>query len=355
MASLNSSHSRSSLGSQENVTITAPVPPPPPPVQGSGEGIAITTPQTPPTGDSPFNSGGNVPMPPPGPPPPGPPAAPPMAPAPPMPPTLPMVPAGPPMGVPNPPPAPPMAPVAPPMPPNFNNQQQFPPTSMGYSAATSPPFPPTCTSTPSHTTQQPSPPGGPPMPPQQQQQQFPPPPPANFPPPPDAYFAAGQMHNRPLPPVPDHQYDIMMVSPAMSVSPSQASLSSHQSTESSRSISPPVGPRSSPGQNRPPLTSLQEESGSNSLQAALVNKLQLRQRSRSIEDQQPPNIKFASLQRGGGVPSHPSMVHQMTMPAGGPMMMGNAPPVAHKPPRHGNRSISRSNTVAGPSSAIGKQ
>lgn len=326
--------------------------------------MPITTPQTPPTGDHPFNSGGNVPMPPPGPPPPGPPAAPPMAPAPPMPPTLPMAPTAvppppPPVGVPNPPPAPtnpPMAPVAPPMPPNFNNnQQQFPPTSMGgYPAATTPPsFPPIATSTPTHTTQQYSPPGGPPMPPQPQQQQFPPPPSANFPPPPDAYFTPGQMHNRPLPPVPapgapDHQYD-MMVSPAMSVSPSQASLSSHQSTESSRSISPPVGPRSSPGQNRPPLTSLQEESGPSSLQAALVNKLQLRQRSRSIEDQQPPNIKSASLQRGA---AHPSMVHQMTMPAGG--MMGNAPPVAHKPPRHGNRTISRSNTLAGPPSAMGK-
>lgn len=290
-------------------------------------------------------------MPPPGPPPPGPPAAPPMAPAPPMPPAPPMAPAGPPVGVPNPPPPPapnnpPMAPVAPHMPPNVNNQ--FPPTSMGYPSANPAPFPPISTSTPSHPAQH-SPPA-PPMPPQQQQQQFPPPPPANFPPPPDAYFAPGQMHNRPLPPVPDHQYDIM-VSPAMSVSPSQASLSSHQSTESSRSISPPVGPRSSPGQNRLPLTSLQEESAPTSLQAALVNKLQLRQRSRSIEDQQPPNIKSASLQRGV---APPSMVHQMTMPAAGVPMMGNAPPVAHKPPRHGNRSITRSNTLAGPPSAVGK-
>ena len=182
------------------------------------------------------------------------------------------------------------------------------------------------------------------------QQQFPPPPPANFPPPPDAYFAPGQMQNRPLPPTPDQQYETM-VSPAMSVSPSQASLSSHQSTESSRSISPPVGPRSCPGQNKAHLTSLQEESPQSSLQAALVNKLQLRQRRYSNEDQQQPppphSMRSASLQRGA---APPSMVHQVTMPS----LMGNAPPVAHKPPRHSNRPVARSNTLAGPPSSLGE-
>ena len=132
------------------------------------------------------------------------------------------------------------------------------------------------------------------FPPTSMHQQYPPPPPPNFPPPPDAYFAPGQMQNRPLPPTPDQQYDTM-VSPAMSVSPSQASLSSHQSTESSRSISPPVGPRSSPGQNRAHLTSLQEETPPTSLQAALVNKLQLRQRRPSVEEHHSHNVRSATL------------------------------------------------------------
>ena len=186
----------------------------------------------------------------------------------------------------------------------------------------------------------------PPIPPTSMHQQFPPPPPPNFPPPPDAYFAPGQMHGRPLPPTPDQQYDTM-VSPAMSVSPSQASLSSHQSTESSRSISPPVGPRSSPGQNRAHLTSLHEEAPPTSLQAALVNKLQLRQKKSSLEEHHGSqhhshNVRSATLNRATAA-APPPMVHQQTMPS----MMANAPPVAHKPPRHSNRPVARSNTMAG--------
>ena len=352
MASLDSTHSRSSLGSQESVTITAPVPPPPRPVQGGG----ATTPQTPPTGD------GFVPPPPPGPPPPmgpSPPMAPPppsgapllngpsppMAPPPPMGPPPPCGPSPPqpppPMGPPPPmapPAAAPMVPTLPPVAPhppamqphNFN---QIPTSTASMNQYANPQLHPAAMNQQA-------------FPPTSMHQQYPPPPPPNFPPPPDAYFAPGQMQNRPLPPTPDQQYDTM-VSPAMSVSPSQASLSSHQSTESSRSISPPVGPRSSPGQNRAHLTSLQEESPPTSLQAALVNKLQLRQRRPSVEEHHSHNVRSATLNRGA---APPPMVHQQTMPSS----VGNAPPVAHKPPRHGNRPVARSNTLAALPSSMSK-
>ena len=156
--------------------------------------------------------------------------------------------------------------------------------------------------------------------------QLPPPPPPNFPPTPDTcYDTAGY---RPHPPAAnvayDENFEPISVASSMSVSPSQVSLSSHQSSESGRSLSPPVGPTRSPNQNRAQLSSLQEEvAPPTDLQAALLNKLKHRKNS---FDNDPYNSQhLPALPRTTSVGSR-------------------APPVAYKPPRGPNKP-SRSSSL----------
>lgn len=194
---------------------------------------------------------------------------------------------------------------------------------------------------------------------------LPPPPPPNFPPTPDAYYdtlasqqpphpphpphlphPAGPTHQHPSPPPPgvayDENFEPISATTSMSVSPSQASLSSHYSSESARSLSPPVGPaRGSPAQNRLQLGALQEEgggiSGSLDLQAALVSKL--RQRSSSFDMNDPTN--------GGGMPpALPRTTSVGSRAYGGPR-------VAHKPPRGPNKPSRSSSLRVSPSAAGG--
>ena len=110
--------------------------------------------------------------------------------------------------------------------------------------------------------------------------QLPPPPPANFPPTTTEYTHITQ---RPLPPVPGYEMDCMTLpynrTSIVSVSPSEMSLVSHQSSESSRSLSPPIGPSYSPGQSRVHLDSVREADPVNDLQAALINRLKQRKLS----------------------------------------------------------------------------
>lgn len=110
--------------------------------------------------------------------------------------------------------------------------------------------------------------------------QLPPPPPANFPPTTSEYAHITQ---RPLPPVPGYDMDCMAPpynrTSIVSVSPSEMSLASHQSSESSRSLSPPIGPSYSPGQSRVHLDSVREADPGNDLQAALMNRLKQRKLS----------------------------------------------------------------------------
>ena len=300
MASLNSSHSRSSLGSQDSINGNNPATP----AQG---GTVITHPnQQPPGTSNPFATKSVIPVPVP------------LAPAqlphqiqqhqthqlsqqhsPPGPPEAPQY-AQPVLAQPPPPPA---LPQAPPLPQPFTQYPPQPPQASQFYAQPSQ-FPP------------------PPLPnfPQANSGYAPPPAP-NYLPPPDNQYSAGNMSARPLPPVPMYNDNFELVSPSMSVSPSQVSISSHQSSESSRSLSPPIGPKSSPGQSRSQfgtqqlgsqqLVSVHEEA-STSLQQALVNQLTVRHRDRSHsnEAEAPHNIpRTTSLGSRG------------------------APPVAHKPPR----------------------
>ena len=106
--------------------------------------------------------------------------------------------------------------------------------------------------------------------------QLPPPPPPNFP---STEYA--HISQRPLPPVPGYEGEGYARNSIVSVSPSEMSLASHQSSESSRSLSPPIGPSYSPGQSRTHLEAVREKEPPMDLQAALVNRL--RQRSHSTE------------------------------------------------------------------------
>ncbi len=67
------------------------------------------------------------------------------------------------------------------------------------------------------------------------------------------------------------------------MSPSEMSLISHQSSESSRSLSPPVGPSYSPSQSRGQLDSVRETEPAIDLQTALMNRL--KQRKTSTDNQ----------------------------------------------------------------------
>ena len=77
------------------------------------------------------------------------------------------------------------------------------------------------------------------------------------------------------------------------------STSSHHSSESSRSLSPPVGPTRSPAQSRAQLVSLQEEENTPSeFQQALMNKLRMRSQSAADESDCPPPINPRSFSLG---------------------------------------------------------
>ncbi len=189
---------------------------------------------------------------------------------------------------------------------------------------------------------------------------LPPPPPANFPPTSmDAYASHprvspqlsypmavnqmqgygseyamptynGQAIQRPLSSV-SHEEQYEPASPptnVMSGSPSQTSLMSTLSSESSRSLSPPVGPSRSPAVSRTHLSSLQEEEpvqpAPTNFQQALANKL--RQRAQSLEGTAPPSASENRpvIQRTPSIGSRP----------GPPVTAKKSKPpprVAHKP------------------------
>ena len=116
---------------------------------------------------------------------------------------------------------------------------------------------------------------------------------------------------------------------SMSVSPSQASLmstSSHQSTESSRSLSPPVGPTRSPAQSRTQLVSLQEEENAPSnFQLALLNNMRSRVKSTESSDTESPPVNARSSSLGTRPAPPPVATRPPRLPP---------PAVAQKPPRN---------------------
>lgn len=150
---------------------------------------------------------------------------------------------------------------------------------------------------------------------------FPPPPPTNFPL--DSYsnhFRTVGQSSRPL----TDDEPMTSLTAGLSISPSQASLmstSSHQSTESSRSLSPPIAPSRSPAQVRTQLGSLQEEENAPSVfQQALMNKL--RQRTNSLEGVAPTSESPPINPRTTSLRSRPS-----------PSVSKRPPPVPQKPTR----------------------
>ncbi|XP_064393382.1 uncharacterized protein LOC135340895 [Halichondria panicea] len=338
VASLNSAHSHTSISSAGSHEISTPVG-----GMASSVGLSATPPNSsigssmapPPPGPPPPMGGSQFPPPPPGPPPPMVPGAPPPPPGPPGG-QFPPPPPGPPGGqFPPPPPGPPggQFPPPPPGPPGG----QFPPPPLGPPGGQFPPLPPgpppppMAPGAPSYSSGYPGsmypppPPGPPPM--GGYPGQLPPPPPANFPPTTSEYAHITQ---RPLPPVPGYDMDCMAPpynrTSIVSVSPSEMSLASHQSSESSRSLSPPIGPSYSPGQSRVHLDSVREADPGNDLQAALMNRL--KQRKLSTET----SGMIATLPRNHA-------------PNPSPMMMRGGPPVSHRPPRGPGRGPVRSASV----------
>lgn len=131
---------------------------------------------------------------------------------------------------------------------------------------------------------------------------------------------------------------------AISVSPSQASLmstGSHQSSGSSRSLSPPIGPAHSPAQSRAHLGSMHEVEQQQQqqhhrgepdlLQEALANKL--RMRAQTIGE--PPGGRTPPTAARHGTTNLEAKppVATPTSCSSQPVVRRGPPPVAHKPPR----------------------